>query len=186
MAWDEFERNGQVLMSGDEPLDELSLALRRIGDAYRQRFGRLPTVGELLLSLERILAATPARFVEDPDGMEDATLRCERPMTSKQRPIDYSEYEGFYKDEPEPGFYGIEKRGGGDVLRAPRLEVKGRVLEVDYEILDPALDDDSAIRLIKRAVLRDFSDSYYQAQADEIVFRNLQSGQQRKMPYDEG
>lgn len=66
MAWDEFDRNGVKLMSGDDPLDEFSQALERIALAYEKRFRRKPRVGELLLSLERVLGARPERFVSDP------------------------------------------------------------------------------------------------------------------------
>ena len=186
MAWDDYERNGRRLMSGDDPIDELSLALRRIVDAYERQFSRYPYVDEILLSLERTIVASPDRFVEDPAGMEDARFVCVRPDVKPRQRIDFTAYEGYYADEPRPGHYGIERRGvKKEVIKVPRLEIKDRRLELDYEVLDPTIEDDSALRLIKRALLREFSDSYYAKLADEIVFRNLASGGERRMPYDE-
>lgn len=35
MAWEEFERNGTIGLSGDEPVDEMMLALKRISTEAR-------------------------------------------------------------------------------------------------------------------------------------------------------
>jgi hypothetical protein len=175
MAWDDFERDGKRLMSGDDPLDELVVALEKIAKAYQGHFMRYPYVDELLYSLERVIGANPDKFVEDPAGMEDAEIRCTRPPVAPRRRIDFRAYEGYYA---EVGHHGIEERNGKrEVIRVPVLEVVERRLEIEYEILDPELDDELAIKLIKRVLLLEFSDSYYDDKADEIRFRNLASGE---------
>lgn len=184
MAWDDFERNGQILMTGDDPIDEFALALRRIVEAYERQFSRHPYVDEILLSLAQTIGANPDRFVEDPAGMEDARFECIRPDAKPRQRIDFTAYEAYYTDEPEPGYYGIERRGvKTKVIRVPRLDIIDRRLELDYEILDPTLDDDAAIRLIRRSLLREFADDDYADDADEIVFRNLASGESARRRY---
>lgn len=185
MAWDEFERDGKQLMSGDDPIEELGLALRRIASAYEDRFKRLPYVDELLLSLERTLGVNPERFVEDPAGIDGARLSCKRSTSKSRQRLDFTTYEGYYATKPPPAHYGIERKHDREVITMPRFEVIERRLEIDYRILDDKLDDDSAIRLIKRAVLREFSDSYYADQADTLVFLNVVSGLRQEMAYEE-
>jgi hypothetical protein len=186
MAWDDFEREGQQLWSGDDPLDELTQALRRIAAAYESRFRRRPYLGEILLSLERVLAVRPERFVEDPGGLEGARFACARTDSPARQHIDFTRFEGYYADQPQPGHYGIERRGDREVITMPRFEVvANRILEIDYQILDDSLDDDSAIRLIKRTILRVFSDSSYAAEADTLAFRNVITGLAHTMSYDE-
>jgi hypothetical protein len=185
MAWEEFDRDGVELMSGDAPLDAFSQALERIALAYQQRFRRKPTVGELLLSLERVLRAMPERYVADPHGMQTATLFASR-GPGEQRRVDSSRYQGGYGELPSPHYF-VETRESPDTAREvvciPNLEVAGRTLNVDYEIVGDDLTDDDVMSLVPEVVLKEYSDDYYRSKADEIAFRNLQTGFKRAIPY---
>ena len=70
MAWEEFERNGIKGISGDKPMDELALALKRIVSSYEDRYSRKPTVVELLYALETVITSNPARYVSDSKGLK--------------------------------------------------------------------------------------------------------------------
>lgn len=188
MAWDELERDGQRLRVGEGATEELVLALRRAAEEYRAHLGRLPYVDELLLTLERALGARPEQYVEDPAGVEGARLRIARTDAKSRQRLDFREYEGYFQDAPEPGHYGIKRRGvrvGGDVVTLSRFDVRERVLEIHYALVDPALNDDSAVRLIQRVLLADFMNSYFRREADTLVLRNTATGEQQRMPYTE-
>jgi hypothetical protein len=187
MAWDEYNRDGRTLLGGDVPLGELALALRRIGTEYQARFQRLPLVDEILLALEQALAIHPERLVADPEGLDAARLRCERPAVTPRRHVDPERYEAGFDDEPAPGRYVVEQKAPGarrEVLVVPRLDLNGRLLEVDYRIVDAAdVDDDVAEQLVLQAILDGFSDGYYRGQADEVALTNLDTGARRTVPY---
>jgi hypothetical protein len=78
MAWDKFVRNGVEGFSGDKPIDEIALALKKVTKAYEERFSRKPTVAEILHALETIIGAAPAQYVSDPDGLELAEFVVKR------------------------------------------------------------------------------------------------------------
>lgn len=78
MAWEDFARDGETGMTGDKPVDEFALALRKIVDAYQMRFNRKPTSVELAYSLEQVIGADPAAYVSDPDGLEDLRVTIMR------------------------------------------------------------------------------------------------------------
>lgn len=69
MAWEDFNHNGRSGITGDKPIDEISLALKRIARAYEDRYDRKPTLVEVLYALEVVLSATPADFLADPDSV---------------------------------------------------------------------------------------------------------------------
>jgi hypothetical protein len=188
MAWDDYERNGVTLMSGDDPLDELSQALMRIGAAYQERFHRKPRVDEILLSLERVLGARAGRYVSDPEGMDTATLNVSRGPTTHQQPADPSLYIGGFGERPSPHHL-IETRdspeAAREVVRIPTLEVAGRTLNIEYEVVGDDLTDDDVMSLVPELVLKEYSEDFYRPQADEIAFTNLHTGFKRTIPYPE-
>lgn len=98
-------------------------------------------------------------------------------------------YEGAYVDDPEPGHHVVSRLppdGVGaavDVITLPVLDVHGRELHCEYELLDPTLDDEAAVRLIVQTILVELTDHYYRDQAGTVRFINRSSGAQRQMPY---
>jgi hypothetical protein len=119
------------------------------------------------------------------EGIDGVRLSAQRSKSKARQRLDFTTFEGYFADEPRPAHYAIERKHDREVITMPRFEVIERRLEIDYRILDDKLDDDSAIRLIKRAVLREFSDSYYADQADTLVFLNVDSGLKQEMAYEE-
>ena len=79
MAWEDFERDGVSGMTGDKPVDEMALALRRIVNAYEERFSRKPTTAEILYALEQVIGADPEAYVSDSDGWAEVLLIAARP-----------------------------------------------------------------------------------------------------------
>ncbi len=80
MAWEDFERNGVEGMTGDIPFDEFALAIRRIVNAYQDRFDRNPTMAELAHAFENVIGSDPESFVSDPQGLELADIIVKRRM----------------------------------------------------------------------------------------------------------
>jgi len=74
MAWDEYERNGIKVVSGDIPIDEIALALAKIIKAYDNHFNRKPNTEELLHAFESLLCSNPKKYVADPEGLYDAEI----------------------------------------------------------------------------------------------------------------
>jgi hypothetical protein len=52
MAWDDDEFCGYDIVSGDIPLDQLSIALKKISLEYMERLGRKPTIAEVLYAFK--------------------------------------------------------------------------------------------------------------------------------------
>lgn len=71
MAWEGFERDGRKGISGDDPIDELSIALARITNGYRAHFDRKPTIDEVLDLMTVVLRMNPSAFIERPEIMAD-------------------------------------------------------------------------------------------------------------------
>jgi len=57
-------------MSGDKPIDEMSLALRRIAVAYEERYERKPSLDEIMHALDVVLRSSPADYVCDPESLK--------------------------------------------------------------------------------------------------------------------
>lgn len=62
MAWETISFEGQDGMSGDEPLDEMALALKRIAGHYQKAFSRLPTRAEIRYALDIVLESASGRY----------------------------------------------------------------------------------------------------------------------------
>lgn len=70
MAWEEFERNGVKGITGDQPIDELAIALAEIAKDYEERFSRKPTIIEIMRAMETVLGSNPTRYVSEERGFE--------------------------------------------------------------------------------------------------------------------
>lgn len=190
MAWEEFERNGVKGITGDTPIDEFSMVLKRVSAAYEDRFSRKPTVVELLYALETILTTHPTRYVSDAAGLKLGEIIVNRNYESEDEYIDKTQYEGVYTEATLPGYYVVLRRSSNgqdqtkvEVIKIPSLEVKDRTLVCDYEIMADDITDKMAQSLILSVLLADYCDHYYEDQAEEIEFINLKSDARRKIPY---
>jgi hypothetical protein len=102
--------------------------------------------------------------------------------------IDPALYEGAYTDVTDPGYYLIQLRGPSPrsawpmVLKVPTLEVVGRKVVCNYEILSSALTDQTAQFLIRTVLLDEYCDHYYDDKVDEIELTNLRSNAKRLVP----
>ncbi|NJL10724.1 MAG: hypothetical protein HC908_12595 [Calothrix sp. SM1_7_51] len=50
-------------MTGNQPIDELALALAEIVSYYEDRFARKPTITELMWAMETVLGSNPNRDI---------------------------------------------------------------------------------------------------------------------------
>ncbi|BAZ09601.1 hypothetical protein NIES4071_14100 [Calothrix sp. NIES-4071] len=182
MAWEEFERNGTTGMSGDEPVDEMMLALKRISTAYEDRFSRKPTVTEVLYALETVLTTHPTRYVSDTEGLKlgEVMVKPNNHWEGLDH-IDTTQYEGVYTEATIPGYYVVLQRSINgynqpktEVIKIPVLELEKDTLICKYEILKHDITDEMAQSLIKQVLLGEYCDNYYKNQADTIDFINLQ------------
>jgi hypothetical protein len=190
MAWESFRRNGKVGYFGDITQDELSLALKAVARHYEEQWRRKPTVDEVLFNIERLLAATPERYVSDPAGVRPAHLQIdhatEETMTMQ---IDLDGYEGVYSDRPPPGAYQVVRRGSNGkpttdvVIRLPTLDVKGRTLICAYEVCVSNLDSQTAEQLIVAKILRELLLDSYRKDVEEIAFHDLKIGSTHSVAY---
>lgn len=78
MAWDNVEFCGFDIVSGDKPIDHLSIALNNISLEYMDRFGRKPKVAEVLYALNVVMSAHREKLFSDPELVEDTTLQMKR------------------------------------------------------------------------------------------------------------
>ena len=74
MAWEEAAFCGQNVTYGDKPMDEISLALRKTSVDYMERYGRKPTVAEILAVFNVVLVANSYDYVSDPDSLRRAHI----------------------------------------------------------------------------------------------------------------
>ncbi|BDA74004.1 hypothetical protein CAL7716_081700 [Calothrix sp. PCC 7716] len=191
MAWEEFERNGTTGLSGDEPVDEMMLALKRISTAYEDRFSRKPTVSEVLYALETVLTTHPTRYVSDIEGLKLGEIMIKpNDHGEKLDDIDTTQYEGVYTEATMPGYYVILQRSPNgynlpktEVIKIPVLELEKNTLICKYEILKHDITEEMAQLLIKHVLLDEYCDNYYKGQADKIDFINLKVNNYHQVVY---
>ena len=70
MAWDNGSFCGYGIVSGDKPIDELSIALRKISAEYVERFDRKPTVAEFLYAFKIVTLGNGNEAVSDPENLD--------------------------------------------------------------------------------------------------------------------
>lgn len=189
MAWEDFQYDGISGVSGDKAFDEFALALSRLAKIYEDRFSRKPTMNELLYAFGKVVRSAPHKYVSDPAGLRFSHLHLSRDFERERDFVDVSLYEGTFVEEPLPGYYTVDRRrqpGGGpstSVIKVPTLEVRGRTLVCEYEILSNDISDKAAEKLIVRAILVDLSGNHFRGSADEINFKNLGTGVSWTVPY---
>ncbi|MFP4411716.1 hypothetical protein [Coleofasciculus sp.] len=182
MAWEEFERNGVKGISGDTPIDELDLALKRIVTAYEDRFSRKPTVSELLYALETVVTTHPTRYVSDAEGLKFGEIMVNRNYQQGGDYVDKTQYEAVYTEATVPGYYVVLRRNSDgqnqantEVIKIPTLELQDRTLICQYELLTDDITDQMAETLIVSVLLDEYCDRYYEDKADKIEFINVKS-----------
>ncbi|NES20335.1 MAG: hypothetical protein F6K41_15730 [Symploca sp. SIO3E6] len=190
MAWEEFERNGVKGISGDSPIDEFALALKRIVTAYEGRFSRKPTVSELLYALETVVTTHPTRYVSDSESLKLGEIIVNRNYEQGSDYIDKTQYEGVYTEATVPGYHAILRRNSNghnppeiEAIKIPTLEVRDRTLVCEYEIMTNEITEQMAESLILTVLLEEFYDHEYQDEADKIEFINLKSQVARTIAY---
>jgi hypothetical protein len=183
MAWEEFERNGVKGITGDQPIDELALALNEIASHYEDRFSRKPTITEILWAMETVLGSNPTRYVCDPEGLEYGDIIVNRDYSPKQdyEYVDVNEYEASAGADP-PGYIFVSQRASQknnqtevDVIKITKLDLQERTLQIEYEILTPDISAKMAQTLISKVVLDEFYDGDFDSEADNINFINFKS-----------
>lgn len=190
MAWEEFERNGIEGVSGDKPIDELSLALKRITTIYEERFSRKPTVVEILYAIETVIGTHPNRYVSDPEGLKFGTIIINRNDEKELDYINKDEYEGVYVEAAPLGYHAIlqrdlstQDRSQIEVIKIPTLEVKEKHLLCEYEILTEKLTESMAEFLIVNVLLGDYYDHDYRDEAELIEFTNIKFNTRNQVSY---
>jgi hypothetical protein len=182
MAWEDFTFAGRKAVSGDKPIDELALALKRIAAHYEHAFSRLPTVFELLHALRVVLSAQAGSYVSGGINFNSvfAILGDAADEDDCASIIDLDRFEGAFVDDPSPGYYVIAAKATtstpeSDVIRLRTLALEGRRLICEYQILDLSITHEAAQMLVKKVLLDGFCDHYYDALADEVVMVPVRS-----------
>lgn len=190
MAWEEFERNGTTGISGDDPVDEMMLALKRISTAYEDRFSRKPTVNEVLYALETVLTTHPTRYVSDTGLKLGEVMIKPNDYGEGLDNIDITQYEGVYTEVTMPGYHVILQRSSNghnlletEVIKIPVLELQKETLICKYEILKDDITEEIAQSLIKHVLLDEYCDNYYKNQANVIDFINLKLNTHHQILY---
>lgn len=176
MAWEEFERNGVKGITGDQPIDELAIALAEIAKDYEERFSRKPTIIEIMRAMETVLGSNPTRYVSDPEGLKYGDIIVNRDYQTERNSVDPTQYEASAGEDP-PGYIFVSRRGSRqknlpliDVIKITTLDLHERNLICEYEILTENISDQMAQTLILSVVLGEFYDYYYHDKADNIDF----------------
>ncbi|BAZ12415.1 hypothetical protein NIES4071_42460 [Calothrix sp. NIES-4071] len=176
MAWEEFERNAVKGITGDQPIDELAIALAEIAKDYEDRFSSKPTIIEIMWAMENLLGSNPSRYVSDPEGLKYGDIIVKRDYQAERNDIDPTQYEASAGNDP-PGYIFVSRRGSRqknlpliDVIKITTLDLRERNLVCEYEILTPDISDQMAQTLILSVVLGDFYDYYFHSEADNIDF----------------
>ena len=84
MAWDNSEFCGYDIVSGDRPLDQLSIALKKISLEYTERFGRKPTVAEILYAFKIVMISNGSDVLSDPQHVEDMIIKLDGDQDNAQ------------------------------------------------------------------------------------------------------
>jgi hypothetical protein len=189
MAWEEFERNGVKGITGDQPIDELAIALEEIAKDYEERFSRKPSVVELMWAIETVLGSNPTLYVSDPQGLRYGEIIVKRDCETESNYIDPMEYEASAGADP-PGYLFVSRRSSRqqnqselDVIKITKLELQKRNLVCEYEVMTPEISDKMAQTLIVKVLLEEFYDHYFQDKADKIDFINVSSHAYQTVSY---
>ena len=186
MAWDEFERDGKKGYSGDAPLDEFAIALKKIAQKYEGRFDRKPTVDEILYSLSKVLGVSAAQYVSDPAGVDFSSLNVRRDAGSREEVVlDLSQWEAAYTDRENPGYFLIFERKNPKLnhIKVDAIDKPAESVKCTFDILTPGISDKMAEMLIVGALLKEFLKDYYTEKCSQVVFTNRKTGRSWTVPY---
>ena len=102
--------------------------------------------------------------------------------TAKRSEIDaaFEAASGDMRGDVEPVFL-VHRDGGEDAVTGEKT-IDRTTMNVDYQILDPALDDDDVARIFAVAYLDVFTDNYYRDKVATIALRNRATGAARTFP----
>jgi hypothetical protein len=78
MAWDESEFCGQLIVVGDKVIDEFSFALTKISVEYIDRYGRKPTVAEIMYAFKVVMLSNSNEYFSDPINLTNAHISVEK------------------------------------------------------------------------------------------------------------
>lgn len=101
--------------------------------------------------------------------------------------LDPARFEGVYNEEP-PEYQVVRRDANREatddvVLSAPTIDVRDRVLVIEYRRIAPEIDERGAEQLILTALLREFLVDSYREDADTIELHDLATGTKRTIPY---
>jgi hypothetical protein len=74
MAWDESEFCGESVLIGDKAMDEFSLALTKISVEYLDRYGRKPTVAEIMAAFNIVMLSNSNAYFSDPEMLDQINI----------------------------------------------------------------------------------------------------------------
>jgi hypothetical protein len=75
MAWDNGEFCGYEIVSGDKPIDQLSIALNKISLDYIDRFERKPSTAEILYAFKIVMLSNGPELLSDPDLIDGVVIK---------------------------------------------------------------------------------------------------------------
>ncbi|WP_444891843.1 hypothetical protein ACJJIW_11210 [Microbulbifer sp. JMSA004] len=95
---------------------------------------------------------------------------------------DIDSFEGTFCDLTPPGYYSIEK-DGQELIKISSLEVEGRILNCQFEVLKSNYSREEIEELVYVVMLKRFCDDFYLDQADFVKFHNLKTNEEWKIIY---
>src|SRR5947207_2560133 len=112
MAWEEITFQGMRGVSGDKPIDEMALALKRIASHYEEAFSRRPSLAEVLYALATILSSYPGRYNNVANDQSNAIFVSTPLELSHDGALEEAvlRYEGAFSDRPPPGYHIIQTK----------------------------------------------------------------------------
>jgi hypothetical protein len=74
MAWDLGEFCGESVVIGDKAIDEFSLSLTKISVEYLDRYGRKPTVAEVMYVFRIVMTSNTNDYFSDPLSLDKLVI----------------------------------------------------------------------------------------------------------------
>lgn len=75
MAWDNNSFCGKEIITGDIPMDIMSLSVDKIAAEYEKNFDRKPTVAELLYAFKIAIACQDEDSISDPESLDEIVIQ---------------------------------------------------------------------------------------------------------------
>lgn len=77
MAWEDSSFFGYDVITGDAPMDEISISLKKIAHEYNERFDRNPTVAEILYAFNIVMISSDNETIKDPENLQNMIIKLE-------------------------------------------------------------------------------------------------------------